>query len=303
MSGKEKWIAVAACFLILILCAGAGLFGKKSSGPAVTAIEDMKGRKLGGVEGRMPRESARIFFESMLGVRLSGYRSYGSMDEALCALRSGEVSAIWTTDISADYLVRAYDGLKKLDKTGMADISSLPEGRFEFGMAVKNDTEGEKLAGELNGAIADLTRSDEYVRIVEKYILNAETAEKMTVDDMTISDPSVRKAFSAKKPLRVGITGGTPPVELVDSEGRPYGFCVAMMDMIASDLERNIEFVLLDGETIFTSLMSGRIDMVFCYGTPGQKTTEGSLKWLMTDGYLNCGGYEILVTDPGSPSR
>ena len=297
MSNKEKWITVLVCFCILILFAAAGIYKRPQTASGIETIADLKGRSLGGVEGRMPENSSKIFFESMLGVKLGSYKAFGNMDEALYALRTGRVAAVWAADITADYLIKANTDLKKPDKDGMADIASLPEGRFEFGMAVKKSTEGEAIVGLLNKAIDSVISSREYAEAVSTYILNADQAAKFTVSDMTSETPELKKQYSGKAPLRVGITGAAPPIELIDESGRPYGFCVVLMDMIAQQIERNIEFVVLDNETLFTSLMSGRIDAVFCYGTPGRVTTEGTAKWITTDGYLNCKGYDFLTTD------
>ena len=65
------------------------------------------------------------------------------------------------------------------------------------------------------------------------------------------------------------------------------------MDEIGSRLNRRIKFVVLDNETAFTSLMSGRVDMIFCYGT-GRKTTENKASYIMTDGYLSMQKYRFL---------
>ena len=81
---------------------------------------------------------------------------------------------------------------------------------------------------------------------------------------------------------------------MLDEDGDPYGFCVAFMDEMGQQLGRNVEFVVLDNETIFSSLMSGRIDAVFCYGTPGKVTTEGAKNWIMSEGYLKCKGYKLI---------
>ncbi|MBP5330254.1 MAG: transporter substrate-binding domain-containing protein [Lachnospiraceae bacterium] len=323
MTDKEKWITILVCFCLLILLAGFGAYKGKTVQTGIADVKDLQGKTIGGVNGRMPENSAKVFFESMLGVRLGGYKAYDTVEEALYALKTGKVSAVWATNVTADYLVKKYSGsiqdagndsdnpdtdksrnasknmndlrLGILSTDGMASISQLPEGRFEFGFALKNDNKGKALTEKLNEAINGIIASDIYRELVEKYIVNATTAEKFTPKDMAVSDSAYKKAYGKEGAIRVGITGATEPIELIDVTGKPYGFCVAFMDEIGQRLGRTIEFEVLDNETIFTSLMSGRIDAVFCYGTPGQITTEGTKNWIMSDGYLRCNGYRLVT--------
>ncbi|MCR5332355.1 MAG: transporter substrate-binding domain-containing protein [Lachnospiraceae bacterium] len=304
MTDKEKWITILVCFCLLILSAGVGAFKGKTVQAGISDIKDLQGRTIGGVNGRMPENSARVFFESMLGVRLGGYKAYDNVEETVYALKTGKIAAAWATNVTADYLARKYSGadnglkLKVLSTDGMADIAGLPEGRFEFGFALKNDNKGKLLAEKLNEAIDSVIASDVYRTLVEDYIVNAAdvTGEnRFTEDDMIVSDPAFKKIYDKEDPIRVGITGATEPIELIDIDGKPYGFCVAFMDEIGQKLGKTVEFEVLDNETVFTSLMSGRIDLVFCYGTPGQITTEGTKNWIMSNGYLRCSGYRMVT--------
>ncbi|MCR5324612.1 MAG: transporter substrate-binding domain-containing protein [Lachnospiraceae bacterium] len=308
MSNKEKWLTILVCFVLLILCTSIGAYKKKEVTTGIKTVEELKGKALGGVESRMPDNSAKIFFESMLGVKLSRYSSYKNIDEALYALRTGKVAAIWAADVTADYLVRLQENAKDenektsltfrlIEDAGTASIMELPEGRFDFGFAVKNNKKGQELVESLNEAIKTLKADGKIEELSKQYIYEAEKAEKFTGKNMMVSSAAYKQAFAENKTLTVGITGAVPPVELLDEDGDPYGFCVAFMDEIGLQLGRNVEFVVLDNETIFSSLMSGRIDAVFCYGTPGKVTTEGTKNWIMSDGYLSCAGYKLISVE------
>ena len=300
MSNREKWFTILICFILLILCATVGAYKKKEVKTGVDVVQDLNGKALGGVEGRMPGNSAKIFFESMLGVKLSRYSSYKNIDEALYALKTGKVAAVWTADVTADYLVRNGNKdesdmvLKTVDTAGTASIMELPEGRFEFGFAVKNNKKGLELNESFNAAIKTLEADGILEELRQKYIYDAEKAEPFTEKNMIIAGKAYKQAFSKNDTLRIGITGAVPPVEMLDEDGDPYGFCVAFMDEVGQQLGRNVEFVVLDNETIFTSLMSGRIDAVFCYGTPGKVTMEGTKNWITSEGYLSCKGYKLI---------
>ena len=80
----------------------------------------------------------------------------------------------------------------------------------------------------------------------------------------------------------------------MDEDGKPYGFCVALMDEIGARLSKKVKFVVLDNETAFTSLMKGRVDLIFAYGT-GEITTESKKKFITTVGYYPMKNYEFLT--------
>ncbi len=125
MTVKEKWLTVLACFVILILFAGLGVFRPSAVPKGITRTDELQGGSLGGIEGRMPPASAKLFFESMLGVKLGSYKTYKNTDEALYALRSGKADALWSTDITADYLLKTQDDLCMLENAGTADIMNI----------------------------------------------------------------------------------------------------------------------------------------------------------------------------------
>ena len=289
MPDKEKWLAILVCFLFLIICAGAGIYKKEEASSGIVSSQELDGRYLGGVAGRMPANSAKIFFESMLGVRLSGYNGYKSPAEALYALKTGKVAAIWATDTTADFLTGSDASLVLVDNEGTADINFLPECRFEYALAVKNNASGRQLADELDAVIELSTQSGRLKKLIDVYITGACDASKYSEKDM-----SVNQSYPEGELLKIGITGAAEPIELVDESQRPYGFCVAFADELGTGLQRPVELVVLDNETIFSSLMAGRIDAVFCYGKPKQITTEGTKSWITTKGYYNCEGYRLI---------
>lgn len=299
MTLKNKLITALVCLCLLLLLAGAGFkkakpAGSGAGGEAVTlTADDLSGRTLGGVRGRMPANSSKIFFESLLGRKLGNYKDYGSIEEALYALKTGRVKAIWAADATADYLLKTDDTLARIDTSDMASIQNMDEARFEFGMAAADTPEGRELADMMNSALGYLKEGGILDGLIATYIDNADTQEPFTEKDMVINGKAHRAYYYASKPITVGITGAVPPVELIDAAGKPYGFCVALMDEIGQVLQRGIEFEVLDGETAFTDLMSGRVDLIFCYGA-GRITTEGAKNWCMTEGYLDMNRYDFL---------
>ncbi len=295
MTNRSKWLTVLVCFVILLLLTGFGFKKPAAKGGKITSADDLKGASLVGVSGRMPDNSSSIFFRSLTGRKLGSYKGLGSVDECLGALKSGSADVLWTTDVTADYLCKKDESLARLDTSDMAAIQNTGEARFSFGMAAADTKEGKALIDEISQTLIFLRADGTLADLKSKYIDGAldEETEKYGVKDMMVND-KVHKVFYRKnKVLTVGVTGAVPPVELIDENGRPYGYCCALMDMIGLVLQRSVNFVVLDNETAFSSLMAGKVDLIFCYGA-GRITTETAKGWVMSEGYLDMDRYEFL---------
>ena len=293
MSNKEKWLTVLTCFVLLLLLAGFGAWKPDSKGGRIKSADDLKGAALAGVTGRMPDSSAAIFFRSITGRKLGSYTGYDSMDECLCALKGGRADVIWAPDITARYLLASDESLGLLDTSDMAAIENTSEARFSFGMAAADTEKGRELIEQVNYAI-DYMKTDGITdELISVYIDGALTAPEFSEKDMVVNDSIHKVYYYSTDPLVIGITGAVPPVEMTDGKGRPCGFCVAFADELGQILQRGVRFVVLDNETAFSSLMSGRVDLVFAYGA-GRVTTESGRNWVMSDGYLDMQKYDFL---------
>lgn len=288
MKEKNKIFTALILVLVLFLLAGIGAFKPKLvSGES----GNKKIRKLGGVECRMPENSALVFFGSTFGVNLTSYKAYKDFDEALFSLKAGKVDAIWACDVSADYLIKTNENLVKSDYTDMSDIQKTADPRFSFGMALKKDS-GEALRDEINIALKSMKSDGTLDSIIDRYITGAEVFETEEGKKNRFY-PDMMKKASGNGTVTVGISGAVPPLELLDEDGDPYGFCVAMMEEVGLRTGKKVKFVRLDNETAFTQLLSGRVDVIFSYGT-GRITTEYKQKFIVTDGYLDMQRYEML---------
>lgn len=306
MRTKNKLYTVLAVFLILILLTGFGAF--KGSGGTASPLgntgaskgtegdsksSSVKIKRLGGVGTRMPEASSLVFFTSTIGQKLTSYKAYKNFDEAVCSLTNGEIDAIWACDVSTGYLESNYPGMVKADISTMADIQKTEEPRFSFGMALKKN-KGEALQVKINKYLADMKEDGTLSKLISEYIDNAAFYETEQGKDKRFYPKNMRKING--NTITVGITGAVPPIELLDEDMEPYGFCVALMDELGARLGQKVKFVYLDNETAFTSLMSEKVDMIFAYGT-GRITTETKQNFIMTDGYYNMQRYEILTLE------
>ncbi len=293
MTTRAKWLTILACLVFLLLAAGVGLFRPGASGGKIASADDLNGAKVGGVEGRMPASSALIFFRSLTGRKISGYTAYGSVDEALCALKGGSVDVIWTADVTARYLMEKDESLAQLDTKDMSAIENTKEARFSFGMAAPATVSGKALIERIDYAL-DFIKGDGILdELTQKYIEGAADAGDFTAESMVVNDEIHRIYYHSSDPIVVGITGAVPPIDMLNEKGEPTGFCVALMDEIGQVLQRGVKFVVLDNDTAFSALMSGKVDVLFAYGS-GRVTTETARNWVVSEGYCDMQRYEFL---------
>lgn len=280
---KKKVITVAVLIAIVILSASFGLFREDNGvvSPNIETIGEMERTTLGGVSSQIPDNSAKILFESLLGVKLKNYHSYQNFFETLSALRSNEIQAAWFPDVTVNYLLQVEKGLKEVPTPD----SEQP--RLEFAMALKS--ENTQLRDELNSALASLKKDGKLEALQDYYVANAPSAMKYSPSDM-------EEIIDSNQTLYVGVTGSVWPIDLVDMELEPYGFSVALMNEIGKILHKDVRFVTLHNDTAFSSLMGGKVDLLFCYGT--SKSTLTDIKnYIMTDGYYSMYKYSYLVLE------
>ncbi len=301
---KQKWITIAVFLLVLLLSTAFGFFDGKESGNSekiisaeehIRSIKELKGKALGGVTAKMPDASAKIFFESQFGEKFSVYRSYETVGTAVKALKMNKVQAIWASDVTADWLLRTEEGLQVLQTENGLSVQT-SEGnekeRMQFALAFR--PEDEEMRDLCNDRLAELKADGKLDALLEQYVWG-HAKERFYPEQMTVNSETFSLQITGK-PVYIGITGSVPPLECVDERGVPYGFCVALSDLLGQKLKREVRFKVVDNETIFTELMAGKLDMVFCYGTSANHSTEFP-PYIMSEGYCPMKGYRLIVTE------
>jgi len=293
---KQKWITIAVFLLVLLLSTAFGMGAGKETGNSekitsgnevISSVKELSGTTLGGVTAKMPDASAKIFFESQFGVKFSAYRSYDAADTAVKALKRNQVQAIWASDVTAEWLLRTEDGLRVLQTE-----NGLETERMQFALAFR--PEDEALRDLCNERLAELKESGTLADLVNTYVWS-DAEERFYPEQMTVNSETFSVQITGK-PVYIGITGSVPPLECVDERGVPYGFCVALSDLLAQKLGREVRFKVVESETIFTELMAGKLDLVFCYGTSANHSTEFP-PYIMSDGYCPMKGYRLIVAE------
>ena len=283
---KERKIgirAVGIAAVLLLILAAAGFSKPDRKGTGIQNTEELGGKVLGGIRAaRMEGEHAEVLFETILGVKLSGYREADSIDELLYELRSGRVDAICCPDVTAEYLLKTEAGLKRLAAPEDTSESVEGGGRLAFGFAMEEDDA--VLCQKINAGLAELSADG--------------TLKALQVAYVEANEP-LKQYASGKgtgKKLYVGVTGTVPPLDCLDGDGVPYGFSVALLEELGKRTGYRFVAVPVKTEESFTALRSGRVDMLFCYGT-GRNTSPTKKDYLMSDGYYTMMEYAYLTLE------
>ena len=274
--------AVLSLLVILLLLTAAGFAKPKGTGKEITSVKDMEGCVMAGVTAsRLPGENAEVLFETILGTKLSGYREAADIPGLLYELRSGRADVIVCPDVTAEYLLRTEEDLVRIEAP--ADTSNSVEGggRLSFGMVLPKGEEA--LCAEFNAALFELEDEGMLKALQVAYVDADEPMELYG-----------KAGSSKKKTLYVGVTGTIPPLDLLDENGVSCGFSVALLEELEKRTGYHFETVTVATKNAFTSLESGKVDLLFAYGT-GRNTTPGEKEYLMTDGYYTMQEYAYLT--------
>ncbi|MCR5828986.1 MAG: transporter substrate-binding domain-containing protein [Lachnospiraceae bacterium] len=295
---KKKWYKVGAVAAMLIITLVSSVIWTadkdRSDLKVVKCADDLTGAKVGGVKSYMGPEASAVYFQSIIGRDISSYKEYDSFEDAVEGLKEGEIDALWGCDVTADYAVKRYEDLAILDSSDMAATANLKEPRFEFAFAMPDNDDGEKMQKTLSGVIESMTVDGTITILANDYIKNAAYVDPFYPKNMWSRTDRFRSGHEMDGKITIGVTGSAPPLELIDEDGKPYGFCVALADEMSCRLCTDVEIEVLDTETAFSQLMAGRVDALFA-GAKSGNTTQEDKKFLTTCGYYTMRNYRFIV--------
>lgn len=281
--------AVATVAVLLLVATAAG-FAKPDAESGIPPLtESLEGCVMAGVDAaRLPEENAEVLFETILGRKLSGYHGVSDIHALLYELKSGRADVICCPDVTAEYLLRTEDGLCRVQTPEDTSNGVEGGGRLSFAMAMR--PEDEDLCAELNAAITELEEDGTLKALRVAY-----------VDADVPLDLYEKLQKSDRKTLYVGVTGTVPPLDRVDEDGVPCGFSVAFLEELGKRTGYQFETVPIAPKDSFTVLKSGKVDLLFSYGT-SRNTTPGKKDYLVTKGYYTMQEYAYLTLEIKSES-
>lgn len=277
------WAVIGTVVLLLLLTA-LGFAKPDAKGQGIATTKELEDCVLAGVTSAgLPEENAELLFETILGTKLAGYHTVADMDELLYELKSGRADAICCPDVTAKYLLRTEEGLMRL--TAPEDTSNGVDGggRLSFSLALRKDATD--LCAELDAAISELEDEGMLKALAVAY-----------VDADVPMELYEKKSSSGKKTLYVGVTGTLPPVDRFDENGVPCGFSIAFLEELEKRTGYRFETVPIAVKDSFTVLNSGKVDLLFAYGT-SKNTTPGEKEYLVTKGYYTMQEYAYLTLE------
>ncbi len=273
---KHKWRAVIILACVLLVFALFGIFTiPKQSTFVYEYAEQLKGKEIGGVVTKMPNSSVKIFLNGYFGVNFGQITEFDDFNTALSALDNRRVSAIWATDVTAKYLCRD----SEYRAVYAAETPGRGEERLEFAFAFRK--KDETLRDVANDMLAKFETNGITDRLYDSFVNGNE-------------NDSACGLLGTGRTLRVGITGTVPPLEMVDSKGNVSGMAVELSKYLGAYLDMKVKFGVLDNETAFAKLMAGDVDMLACYGTSENHSTEFP-EYIMSNGYCSMNEYCLIV--------
>lgn len=270
--------------VLLLFVTAVGFAKPDAKAQGFVSTDELEGCVMAGIaSAKLPEENAEVLFETILGVKLAGYRATEDVNGLLYELKSGRADVICCSDVMAEYLLRTEEGLMRLPAP--ADTSNGVEGggRLAFGMALRAGEEA--LQGELDAALSELEGDGTLKALTVAYV---DADEPLDLYEM--------KRASGRKTLYVGVTGTLPPIDRFDEDGVPCGFSIALLEELGKRTGYRFETVTIENEDAFTVLNSGKVDLLFAYGT-SRNTTPGGKDYLMTKGYYTMQEYAYLTLE------
>lgn len=187
--------------------------------------------------------------EKVANIKLSPHKTtfYDSLPLLQMGLESGNIEEASTYQCVANYLIARNPKIEITSEHNPARLSD----NFCFAMRA-GDT---KLKQQVDAAIAAMKSDGTLESITKTYITDLTGVE---------DPPAVAlETYSDAQPLKIGVTGDLPPLDLVLANGEIAGFNTAMLAELGRRLHRNIQIVQIDSASRAAALTSNQIDISF----------------------------------------
>ena len=185
------------------------------------------------------------------GLKISHqYIYYKDMDSLLSALKSKNIDEITTYRSVANYIIAKNPSWEISNHTvSMSDSICL---------AVRKDNIA--LLDSLNIALKAMETEGTTSYIVKTYVYYLNPNDETPIADMPVIDGA--------ETIKVGVTGDLPPLDLINSEGKPAGFSTTFLAELSRRTKKNIEIVKISADERATALTSNKIDVAFWITIP-----------------------------------
>lgn len=259
-----------AALILLVMVMAIGFFpGCKKNEVVIASLEDAHHARIGVMTGSTGEEiSTARFPEAQI-------KSFDDIMDAVAAMKSGQLDAIVTGFPAA---------LQVSKKNPELGLLSEPLSYEDTAIAVRKGND--ELLATLNRIISEL-KSDGTLESMKKRWFKPDLTPYEETD---ISLPTEGKA------LKIGVSATREPFSFVDKNGRVTGHDGELARIIASRLQRPVEFFNMKFMALIPALQSGKVDLI----VTGMTATDERKKFVdFTEPYY-ANAQVMLVRNPAA---
>ena len=245
MKNRAAFLGIAILAFVLASCSG----GKQGK---INTLADLKGKSIGGISSGGEDKSRFELVKILIGAEPKDIINFINRSDALAAVLSGKVDAVFAPRVVSEYYAKRNDKLRIIEPGDHYKI--------EIVMAVRS--EDQTLKSDLDSAITILQGNGTLKNLEDKWIINLPVINEPASEAI----PKIEGA----KTIYTGVSGDFAPLDYIAADGRPAGFNVALLAEIGKILKINFEVVSIESQAKFIALNSKKIDAIFfqIYGKP-----------------------------------
>ena len=234
-----------------------------------TSVSELAGKRIGIVSGTRFDE---LVLDAVKGVSQDDIYYYNSNAEAIGALREGKVDAVINDSPIAQLAVNKNDGISILPDYMVSD---------SYGYVLEK---GSDLTSKINERLETYRKDGTLDRLKEKWTDSDES--KKTMSDIPKD--------GTNGTLVVVTTIDNDPINYL-KDGRVYGMCIELLEMIARDLGYGVEYRTTNAASLIAEVQSGKADIA---AASFSITDERKKMVDMTEPYYE-GGVAVIVRTVG----
>ena len=276
----KRTISVLVVLLLAASLAFAG--GGKEPAAKITKLADLEGKVVAALSGPQDPEMIRALVAQQTGVMFKDMLFFDTYMAAIAALKSNKVDSVLVFGPMLNYNASRDASL------GVINLS--PVGTSTIHMAVRA-TDAE-LRSNINAALISMKNDGTLAKLEKEFVTDLKPSQQLAGKNMP--------RFNGAPTLVVGLSGDGAPVDYVAADGKPAGYNVELLALLAEKLNVNFEISVLPNESKFPALASNKIDIFFLHFVNSDaevimKTLETNSNATLTEPYYEFTEWGYLV--------
>ena len=271
----------ASSLLLAAVMAFSILSGCSASSEKIKSKEDFKGKNVGTITWYgVGDDYLTKLFSDNLGTKLKSVKSFDSEAALIMALDTGKVDAVFLRDFQAN----AYVEKSKEYAVVPTDVDTIAAGSARMAAAVNSSASVD--LSKINDAIASLKADGTLDALQKEYVDNFSFSKNY--------DSIAMPVISGAPTYKVSVSGSMAPLDYIAADGKPTGFCIALLSKISEIAQVNFELVTSGIGTDRPELKAGKIDYIFCY-TLTDAVMAKETEMVFSDAYYSYNGTSFMI--------